>query len=420
MHTPTRRDLFRFFSAGALAELVSVAMEREARADGPGSAVAPAKAKSLVVLWMNGGQSHVDTWDPKVGAVAGPHKAIKTATPGLSISEHMPELARISKKLCIVRGLAHKEGNHQRANALLHTSYSPSPTVDHPSLGGWISKRLGPPQGGLPAFVSLGGPSHSAGFLGVQHGPFVLQKPGTLPQNVSYAPGVDQARFDSRLKLLDAMEADFAQKTGDPKVEGRRALTTQAVGLMRAPDISAFDLASVPKATVEAFGDSDFGRGCLVASRLVAAGTRYVEVALDGWDTHTDNFGRTKKLMGVLDPAFASLVKELEQRHLLQSTTIVLMSDFGRTPRINANDGRDHHPSASSVVLAGAGIRTGQVIGETDSQGDKVVAKGLSVPSLVATLASVLGLDPADAAISPAGRPISLSDGGTPARELLL
>jgi len=411
----TRRDLLRYFSAATLAGLVSSRLAREARAAAP-----VAKSKALVVLWMNGGQSHIDTWDPKPGTPeGGPHKAIKTATAGLSISEHLPALARLSQKLCVVRSLTHKEGNHQRANALLHTSYAPSPTVDHPALGGWVAKRFGPPAGGLPAFVSLGGPSHGAGFFGVQYGPFVLARGGALPQNVTYAPGVDARRFDDRLKLLDAIEGDFAKKTGDLKVEGRRALTSQAVGLMRARDLPAFDLAGVPKATLDGFGDTDFGRACLVASRLVGAGTRYVEVALDGWDTHTDNFGRTKKLMGTLDAGFAALVKELEQRNLLATTTIALLSDFGRTPRINANDGRDHHPLASSVVLAGAGIRTNQVYGETDAQGAKVTKGALTVPALVATLATVLGLDPADAAISPAGRPIALADGGHAVPELL-
>ena len=169
--------------------------------------VAKKSNKSVILLWMTGGPSQIDTWDPKPGTPqGGPHKAIKTATPGLSISEHMPELARLSQKLCVVRGLVHKEGNHQRANALLHTSYSPTPTVEHPSLGGWASKRLGPTPRGLPAFVSLGGPSHSAGFFGVQHGPFVLQKPGGLPQNVTHAPQVDDRRFASRLGLLEQLE----------------------------------------------------------------------------------------------------------------------------------------------------------------------------------------------------------------------
>ncbi|HQY61589.1 MAG: DUF1501 domain-containing protein [Myxococcales bacterium] len=412
----SRRTALQLFSAGALASLFAgprLARAAEARP-------AP-KAKALIVLWMNGGPSHVDTWDPKPGTrVGGPHKAIRTATPGLSISEHLPELARLSGKLAVVRGLTSKEGNHQRASYLYHTGYAPNPTVDHPSLGGWVSKRLGAPQGGLPAFVSLGGPSRGAGFFGVQHGPFVLQRGGAMPQNVAHAPGVDGQRFDARLRYLDSLEQDFATRTGDPKVEGRRALTGQAVALMRAPQLSAFDLSTTPKATLDAFGDSDFGRGCLVASQLVGAGVRFVEVSLDGWDTHTDNFTRTKKLMGVLDPAFAALLQELERRGLLGTTAVAWMGDFGRTPRINANEGRDHHPGAASAVLAGAGVRGGQVVGETDAEGQKVTKRPVSASALLATLGQLVGLAPDDAAISPVGRPIALTDGGLPVPELLL
>ncbi len=414
-HLHSRRGALQLFSAGALASLFAPRLGRAADAR-----PAP-KAKALIVLWMNGGPSHVDTWDPKPGTrVAGPHKAIKTATPGLSISEHLPELARLSGKLAVVRGLTSKEGNHQRANYLYHTGYAPNPTVEHPSLGGWVSKRLGPPPGGLPAFVSLGGPSRGAGFFGVQHGPFVLPRGGAMPQNVAYAPGVDGARFDARLRYLDALEQDFAARTGDAKVEGRRALTGQAVALMRAPQLSSFDLSTTPKATLEAFGDTDFGRGCLVASQLVGAGVRYVEVSLDGWDTHTDNFTRTKKLMGALDPAFASLLRELDRRGLLATTAVAWMGDFGRTPRINGNEGRDHHPGAASAVLAGAGVRVGQVVGETDAEGDKVTKRPVTASALLATLGQLVGLAHDDAAISPVGRPIALTDGGLPVPELLL
>jgi hypothetical protein len=424
MSHPSRRDVLRAFSATALASLVTRATLRDAFAQGrdkPAGAAPAAKSKAVIVLWMNGGPSHVDTWDPKPGTkVAGPHKAIATRTAGLQISEHMPQLARLSDKLAVVRGLTSKEGNHQRANYLYHTGYSPNPTVDHPSLGGWTSKRLGPPQGGLPAFVSLGGPSRGAGFFGVQHGPFVMQKPGTLPPNVTYGDGVDAARFDARMSLLDAMESDFAQRTGDAKIEGRRALTKQAVSLMRAKSLAAFDLSRLPKSETDPFGDTDFGRGCLVASRLVEAGVRYVEVSLDGWDTHQDNFGRTEKLMKTLDPAFSSLLLELERKHLLSSTTVMWLGDFGRTPRINGNEGRDHYPGAASAVLAGAGIRVGQVYGRTDATGEKVVEGAVTAPNLLATVASVLGLDPNDAAISPAGRPIALTDGGSPIRQLLV
>ncbi len=416
---PTRRDLLQLFSAGAFAAL-AFAATRPARADLQLRPLPTPKSKALIVLWMNGGPSHIDTWDPKPGTkVGGAHKAIRTATPGLSISEHLPQLARLSGKLAVVRGLTSKEGNHQRANYLYHTGYAPNPTVEHPSLGGWVSKRLGPPSGGLPAFVSLGGPSHGAGFFGVQHGPFVLQRGGALPQNVGYAPGVDAGRFDARMRLLDTMEGEFARATGDAKVEGRRALAKHAVGLMRSPDLAAFDLSATPKAIVEGFGDSDFGRGCLVAAQLVGAGVRYVEVSLDGWDTHTDNFTRTKKLMGTLDPAFAGLLKELERRGLLATTTVLCLGDFGRTPRINANDGRDHYPGASSAVLAGAGVRVGQVLGETDAQGEKVTKNPVTPAGLLATVGSLLGLDPHDEVLSPVGRPIALTEGGVPVRELL-
>jgi hypothetical protein len=146
------------------------------------------KAKHVILLWMNGGPSHIDTWDPKTGKVAGPHKAIKTSVPGLSISEHLPRLARKANELAIVRGMTSKEGNHQRAQYFLRTGYAPTPTVMHPSLGGWVSKRMGEPATGLPSFVSLGGPSIGGGFFGVQHGPFVVQRPGAMPQNIAYAP----------------------------------------------------------------------------------------------------------------------------------------------------------------------------------------------------------------------------------------
>lgn len=407
----TRRDLLRsllFTSAGAALGRV---LERTAFAETSVPATPPT---SVVLLWMNGGPSHLETWDPKSGKAAGPHKSIATATPGLRISEHMGELARLTGKLAVVRGMTSKEGNHQRAHYLLHTGYAPTPTVLHPSLGGWMSKRLGEPTSGLPAFVSLGGPSEGAGFFGVQHGPLVVQSPGALPDNVAYARGVDTPRFEARRALLEGMEADYFAGTADPKVEGRRALYAKAERLMHASELTAFSLESEPASVVRAFGDTPFGRGCLTAVRLVAAGVRFVEVTLDGWDTHQDNFGRTKKLMRTFAPAMASLLTELETRHLLERTVVVWMGDFGRTPKLNANDGRDHHPAAWSAVLAGRGIRGGVVHGETDAEGAKVVRDPVRVPDLFATIASAATLRPDDVAMSPAGRPIALTEGGTP------
>lgn len=398
--------------AGLLGGLFSSSISRFALAGSPPAG----KAKHVIVLWMNGGPSHIDTWDPKTGRTASRHKAIKTSVPGLQISEHLPELARMADKLAVVRGMTSKEGNHVRAQYLLHTGYAPNPTVQHPSIGGWVSKRMGEPESGLPAFVSLNGASHDAGFFGVAHGPFVVRSGGELPGDVT-SP-VPESRVTNRKKLLDGLEADFAARTEDPKVGGRRDLYAKADRLAHASALQAFDVSSDP--ALKSYGDSPFGRACCAAARLVTAGVRFVEVTMDGWDTHQDGFERTKRLMNRLDPAMSGLLADLERRELLKETLVVWMGDFGRTPRINANEGRDHHPAAWSAVLAGAGIRGGVVHGETDAEGAKVVKDAVRVPDLVATMATALGLDPADTAQSPAGRPITLSEGGTPVKALLL
>jgi uncharacterized protein (DUF1501 family) len=406
-----RRQVLHAGLSGVLTSWLS----RSALAASP----APAKkAKHVIVLWMNGGPSHIDTWDPKQGKTGGSHKAIKTSVPGVMISEHMPALARAANKLAIVRGMTSKEGNHQRAQYLLHTSYAPNPTVQHPSLGAWASKRMGEPASGLPAFVSLNGASHHAGFFGVQHGPFIVRPAGELPLDV--ASEVDPARFKARQKLLGDLESSFSARTGDPKVDGRRDLYVKADHLMFASELVAFDVSKEPDAVVKSYGDSAFGKACLTAARLVGAGVRFVEVTLDGWDTHKNGFERTKNLMKQLDPAMSGLLVDLERRGLLDETLIVWMGDFGRTPRINGDDGRDHHPAAWSAVLAGAGIRGGVVHGETDAEGAKVVKDAVSVPDLLATIATAVALDPDDTVMSPAGRPIALTDHGTPIKALLL
>lgn len=405
-----RRALLGLGAAGAVSLLGRrLAMIGEARAE-----EAQKKARSCIVLWMNGGPSHIDTLDPKPGTkVAGPFKAIKTSAPGVQISEHLPQVAAQAHRLAILRGMSSKEGSHERGQYLLHTGYAPNPTVEHPALGSYASQAAGT-TGELPAFVSLGGPSAGGGYLGVQHGPMVVAEPGSMPRHVAYPPHVDDARFRRREAALAAMEADFAARTGDAKVTGRRAVHDRAVSMLRSPKLRAFDIGEEPEAVRAAYGDTAFGRGCLTARRLVEAGVRYIEVVLDGWDTHEDNFERTKKLMGALDPAMASLLLELGNRGLLDSTLVVWMGEFGRTPRITGRDGRDHHPQAWSAVLAGGGIRGGIVHGETDAEGGKVVKDATPVPDLFATIAAQIGLEPLATYDTPLGRPMSLTDGGTP------
>jgi len=413
----TRRQALRAGITGGLGLVFSRFLEQPVWAEGANAAPAP-KAKHVILLWMNGGPSHIDTWDPKVGKTGGLHKAIKTSVPGLVISEHMPLLAGLANKLAVIRSMTSKEGNHVRANYLLHTGYAPNPTVEHPAFGAWMSKRLGEPQSGLPSFVSLNGLSHGGGFFGVQYGPYVVRNGGDMPADI--APSVDAQRFVARQKLLGDMEDAFAKQTGDVKVEGRRDLYTKADRLMHASALEAFDVTKEPEAVQKSFGTSAFGKGCLTAARLVSAGVRCVEVTLDGWDTHKNGFERTKKLMGDLDPAMSGLLKDLERRGKLNETLVVWMGDFGRTPRINGDDGRDHYPAAWSAVLAGGGIRGGMVHGETDAEGAKVVKDPVPIQNLLATIASPLGLTPDDTVMSPAGRPISLTDNGLPIKSLLV
>ena len=424
-HILDRRTLLQTGTQGALGLLVARWLGSSvALADAtPGAipAATPAgKAKACIVLYLNGGPSQLDTFDPKPGtATGGPFKAIATRSPAIRLSQHLPHIAEQADKLAVVRALGSKEGNHQRAQYLLHTGYSPNPTVVHPALGAWASKRLGDVDADLPSFISLGGPSAQAGILGVENGPFVVQRGGGIPDNVGRATGVSDGRFARRAAGLDVIEQHFASQTSDPMVAGRRAVYAKAMRLMHSPRVSAFDLSSEPTALKTAYGDSDFGRGCLTARRLVESGVKLVEVVLDGWDTHQNNFERVKDLSAQLDPAMGTLIHDLSQRGLLASTLVVCIGDFGRTPKINGNDGRDHFPQASFAALAGGGVRGGIVHGETDADGSKVVRDPMSVPNLFATMATLLGIPLDFEAVAPSGRPIKVTDHGTPVPALI-
>jgi uncharacterized protein (DUF1501 family) len=409
----------RFLSIGASSFfgllVADTLRSRPARAGAPA-----ASATACIVLWLNGGPSHLDTFDPKPGtASGGPFKAIRTKAPGLLLSQHLPLLADQANHITLVRGMTSREGSHQRGRYLLHTGYTPNPTVAHPAFGSWVSSKLGDRNSDLPAFVALGGPSAGGGILGVQNGPFFVLQPGGLPANVAHAPGVGDARFERRRAGLELLEERFESETGDVKVDGRRQVYAKAERLMASPRIKAFDLTSEPRAVQTAYGDSDFGRGCLTARRLVDSGVKYVEVELDGWDTHKDNFTRTKTLMGELDPALSALLRDLAERKMLEHTVVACFGEFGRTPKINPSDGRDHYPGAWTALLAGGGLRGGYVHGQTNEDGSNVVSGKVEVKDLFATVAVELGLNPDASVMSPIGRPIGVTDSGTPVKELI-
>jgi len=419
----TRRNVLSLGGAGILSALFSQLSSNEAAADdsspnpaaGDPAAGPVARARSCIMLWMNGGPSHLDTFDPKPGSkVAGPFKAIATRSSGVSICEHLPGVAEKMNRIALLRGVSSKEGNHQRAQEMGHTGHVPNPTVQAPSIGAWVLKKR--PASGLeiPSFVSLGGPSAGGGFFGNPFDPFVVQRPGERPDDLAPARAVGPGREQARRAFLAALESDFASSTRDAKVGARTALYARARTMMGSRSVEAFDVMQETESLRTKYGDNEFGRGCLVARRLVEIGVPFVEVTLDGWDTHKDNFERTKGRMGILDPALASLLGDLEERALLDSTMVVCMGEFGRSPRINGNEGRDHHPGAFSVAMAGGGVRGGIVHGQTDAEGASVVNDGVSVPDVIATIAQLMGVDPRSEAITPAGRPIQVTQQGKP------
>jgi hypothetical protein len=415
-HLLSRRHLLAGGVVAGSALCLARALAQEATPGDPakGSARAETKpassAQALIVVWLNGGPSHVDTFDPKQGRDAGPFRSIATRAPDVRFSEHLPALADQADKLVVVRSMTSREGNHDRARALGHTGYAPNPTVAHPSLGAWISSTT--PGRDMPSFVSIAGPSAGAGFLGVEHAPFVVPRAGEPPENLR--PRVAESRLARRREALAFLERQFGEGLDQPGPAARRGVYARAERLMHSPEIGAFGIDDEPEALRAAYGDSEIGRGCLVARRLVEAGVKVVEVTLDGWDTHYDNFERTKKLCTALDPALATLLRDLAERDRLRSTLVMCLGEFGRTPAINAREGRDHYPRAWSALLAGGGLKMGMAYGATDARGAEVVDKPVPIANLFATVAAELGLDPAAKHDTPGGRPIALTDGGVP------
>ena len=262
----------------------------------------------------------------------------------------------------------------------------------------------------LPAFTS--------GFLNAEHDPFVVSNPMEPIEDLKYPPQMDARRFEQRLRMLADLEKDFLKKHANRSTEAHQAIYKKADKLINSSHVKAFNLSDEPKAIREAYGMNQFGDGCLMARRLVEAGVKFVEVSLDGWDTHDDNFERHKNLLETLDPAFSMLVKDLADRDLLDETIVLWLGEFGRTPKINDNDGRDHFPNGWSVVLGGGGIRGGQVIGATSEDGLEVVDRPVSVPDLFASLCFSLGIDDTDQNYSRGGRPIRVVNDGYVIKEL--
>ncbi|MBA4064056.1 MAG: DUF1501 domain-containing protein [Isosphaera sp.] len=422
----SRRQLLR---VGAVSTAVSMSgwMGRLA------AAAEDAKKKpkrSCVLLWMNGGPSTIDLWDLKVGHEnGGPYKEIEAA-PGLMIGEHLPKIARHGDRLAVLRGMSTKEGDHGRGTYLMRTGQLPGAAgIQYPSVGALVSKELGDPAAELPNFISIAPQrffsqeAFGPGFLGPVHAPLVVGE----NQNFNNPNGngiddalkvadlerpraIDEATAAARLDLLRGMQEDFAAGRPGPVARSHAAAYDRAVRLMKSEGGKVFDLTTEKAETRDKYGRNLFGQGCLLARRLVEKGVPFVEVTLGNWDTHGNNFELVKNLCGTLDAAWGALMDDLKDRGLLDTTTVVWMGEFGRTPKINQGRGRDHYPNAWSTVLAGGGIKGGQAVGKTSKDGTTVEERPTATRDMLATLCLALGIDYEKTNPSNVGRPIRIVD----------
>jgi hypothetical protein len=375
--------------------------------------------RALILLWMNGGPSHLDTFDPKPGhANGGLFRAIPTAAPGVQICEHLPQLAKQMKHVALVRSMTSKEGSHERGRYLVQTGYLPAGGTSHPSFGSIVSDELGQDKAAVPYYVSVDLPSVGPGFLGMQHAAFHIPNPEQKPPNTTLAAGVDDNRFVRRLGMLNTLESGFIASRRGQEAADHFGVYQHSVRLMRARELTAFDLSQEKASVRDSYGRTPFGQGCLLARRLVEARVKCVQVSLSGWDTHLRNFPRTKELMGTLDPACASLLRELSERGRLQNTLVVCVGEFGRTPKINRLGGRDHWPKTWTAMLAGGGIQGGRAVGKTSADGTEVADRPVRVSDLYATICQAMRIDADKENFTPAGRPVPIVDKGAAVDEL--
>jgi hypothetical protein len=379
------------------------------------------RPKSLIRLWLEGGPSQLETWDPHPGtAIGGPTRAIKTTIEGVAIAADFPRLAEQLHHLSVIRSLVSNEGDHERGVYVVRTGYRPDPTVTHPSLGSIITRELPGPGLEIPPFISLGyneRPSRG-GYLGGRFDALHLHDADQALARLR-GSGSDE-RQRRRLENLQILTDSFAQgrEAAVEKTLYRNSLDS-ALRMMTSEQLAAFDVSAEPQAVREAYGGSPFGRACLIARRLVEQGVRVIEIALLNFDTHENNFATNRELAAILDPACAALIVDLARRDLLESTVLLCLGEFGRTPTINPKDGRDHWPAAFSCLVGGGRLKPGVLIGATDPTGARREPDDpIRIPDLYATILSTFGVNPAQEVVTPVGRPIKYSD-GSPIQRLL-
>jgi hypothetical protein len=392
---------------------------------GPAIAAAPvtnpkAKAKHVIYLFMAGGMSHLDTFDPKPKKkdVMGKTETIATKADGVQLGHYLKKTAEVADKLCVINSMNSTQGAHEQGSYIMHTSYGMRGTIRHPSLGSWVLKLGGRLHPELPGFVAIDSSPDltGGGFFGAKYAAAPVGSPEEGLRDCSRAPAVSPEDFERRLSLADKLNRQFHGRYPNADVKAYEELYREAVALMNSKDLKAFDLRQESEPVRALYGPGRFAQGCMLARRLVEHGVRFVEVQLGGWDTHYDNFTGVEGRCREFDQAYAALITDLHARGKLDETLVVVATEFGRTPEIKAEHqgGRDHHPSAFSCVLAGGGVKGGLKHGLTDAAGGKVKDGMVTVQDFNATIAHALGIPHDEVLMSPTRRPFTIADKGKP------
>ncbi|WP_038162441.1 DUF1501 domain-containing protein [Verrucomicrobium sp. BvORR106] len=425
---PTRRQ----FVSGAAKTFLGVSLLNQLQGRGlaaAGLGTSPLKqvatARNVIYLYMTGGMSHLDTFDPRPEnkEVSGETEAIKTTADGIRISSNLPLMARQMDKVALVNSMNSTQGAHEQGQYYMHTSYTLRSSIRHPAMGAWLQKFQERGNPSLPGSVMIGNDSRhpGAGFFEAKYSPLMVNDPddGVSNSKINSWFASSEDRFGSRLGAARQLDTTFAQKYNVKNVRAYADMYDDAVRMMKSEELKAFDLSQENDDLRDRYGrESSFGQGCLLARRLVEHGVRFVEVSFGSWDTHNANFIRVPELCEELDAALSTLLQDLEARGLLSETLVVLATEFGRTPEINQNDGRDHHPKAFTCLFAGGGIRGGQAYGKKDEKGFEVAENKVDIPAFNATIAYALGIPLDQVLYSPSKRPFTVADKGQPLTQL--
>lgn len=437
-----RRDFLKIGAAGlfglSLPQLL--ALEAQARNNNP-TGLANRRANSVILVWLAGGPATIDMWDLRPNApegIRGEFREIPTNASGIKICEHLPRMAQVMDKCTVVRSLAHTIPSHGPATVFMTTGNRPTPAIQYPSMGSLAARLMRPGQG-VPAYVSFGevrnGAAGGAGYLGTAYNPFIVEgvgaaRGGAVPgrnaglrvRGITLPTGFTLEQLENRNRLLEGFDRGFeALDRNSDLADGLDAFHRQALDILRSDRTqTAFDLDREPASLRQRYGTDNFGLGALAARRLVEAGVRFVTISLGGWDTHGQNFQNLRtRLLPTLDRVLSTLIEDLHTRGMLDSTIVYCAGEFGRTPRINRNSGRDHWARSMAVVLAGGGFCRGYAHGTTDVQGMAPATDPCTPDDISATIFHALGLDPHQELMTPTGRPMQLFREGRVINRLL-